>query len=105
MAGLGGENVSLSIDHKDAAAFHSSGYADLTTNSTYVGGVVRQQGNLSFTRVFEAGHEGKTRNSATRDQLLRSTRTLLPTGNILQAVLPDYALEGHCNGRGIPGRT
>ncbi|KAL2851655.1 Alpha/Beta hydrolase protein [Aspergillus pseudodeflectus] len=55
---LGGENVSLSIDHKDAAAFHSSGYADLTTNSTHIGGVVRQQGNLSFTRVFGAGHEG-----------------------------------------------
>ncbi|KAJ0417547.1 Alpha/Beta hydrolase protein [Aspergillus carlsbadensis] len=55
---LGGENISLSIDHKDAAAFHSSGYANLTTSSTYTGGVVRQQGNLSFTRVFEAGHEG-----------------------------------------------
>ncbi|KAL3455180.1 Alpha/Beta hydrolase protein [Aspergillus heterothallicus] len=55
---LGGENVSLSIDHKDAAAFQSSGYAKLTTNATYTGGVVRQHGNLSFTRVFEAGHEG-----------------------------------------------
>ncbi|KAL2831590.1 Alpha/Beta hydrolase protein [Aspergillus pseudoustus] len=55
---LGGENVSLSINHKDAATFESSGYAKLTTNATYTGGVVRQHGNLSFTRVFEAGHEG-----------------------------------------------
>ncbi|KAL2796940.1 Alpha/Beta hydrolase protein [Aspergillus keveii] len=66
---LGGENVSLSIDHKDAAAFHSSGYANLTTNSTYTGGVVRQQGNLSFTRVFEAGHAGPSYQPETFFQL------------------------------------
>ena len=59
-AGLGGENVSLNIEHKDQEAFRSSGYADLVTNSTYTGGVVRQHGNLSFARVFQAGHLGKS---------------------------------------------
>ncbi|KAL2826408.1 Alpha/Beta hydrolase protein [Aspergillus cavernicola] len=54
---LGGENISLSIDHPQASGFRSSGYEDLITNRTYKGGVVRQHGNLSFTRVFEAGHE------------------------------------------------
>ncbi|KAE8420383.1 Alpha/Beta hydrolase protein [Aspergillus pseudocaelatus] len=53
---MGGENVSLSIKHDQSAAFSSSGYTDLITNQTYVGGVVRQHGNLSFTRVFNAGH-------------------------------------------------
>jgi carboxypeptidase D len=71
ITGLGGENVSLSIDHKDATSFRSSGYANLTTNSTYTGGVVRQQGNLSFTRVFEAGHAGMTRNSTIQEKMLR----------------------------------
>ncbi|KAB8263050.1 Alpha/Beta hydrolase protein [Aspergillus pseudonomiae] len=53
---MGGENISLSIKHDQSAAFSSSGYADLITNRTYVGGVVRQHGNLSFTRVFDSGH-------------------------------------------------
>jgi carboxypeptidase D len=104
-AGLGGENVGLMIDHKDAAAFRSSGYANLTTNSTYTGGVVRQHGNLSFTRVFEAGHAGKTPNSTTQEKILRSYRTLLPARDILPTVLSDHALKGPCNGRDLPRWT
>ncbi|PLB44803.1 carboxypeptidase S1 [Aspergillus steynii IBT 23096] len=53
---MGGENISLSIKHKQSRAFQHSGYQALITNSSYVGGVVRQHGNLSFTRVFDAGH-------------------------------------------------
>lgn len=56
---MGGENITLSVKHEQSEAFISSGYEGVVTNSTYYGGVVRQQGNLSFTRVFEAGHEGK----------------------------------------------
>ena len=36
--------------------FPSSGYAEIVTNSTYVGGAVRQFGNLSFSRIYDAGH-------------------------------------------------
>jgi len=39
-----------------AAAFPKAGYADIVVNSTYVGGAVRQYGNLSFSRVYSAGH-------------------------------------------------
>ncbi|KAB8230790.1 Alpha/Beta hydrolase protein [Aspergillus alliaceus] len=53
---MGGENISLSINHSQSLGFRSSGYANLITNDTYVGGVVRQHGNLSFMRVFQAGH-------------------------------------------------
>lgn len=56
---MGGENITLSVKHKQSEAFISSGYENVITNSTYNGGVVRQHGNLSFTRVFQAGHEGK----------------------------------------------
>ncbi|KAL6806575.1 Alpha/Beta hydrolase protein [Trichoderma sp. SZMC 28013] len=55
-SGIGGENISLSMDFPTAPAFRNAGYANLVTNSSYNGGVVRQHGNVSFSRVFEAGH-------------------------------------------------
>jgi len=39
-----------------ASAFPLAGYADIVVNSTYVGGAVRQFGNLSFSRIYDAGH-------------------------------------------------
>ncbi|KAH6658956.1 Alpha/Beta hydrolase protein [Truncatella angustata] len=55
---LGGEAVSLAIDSSDATAgFRGSKYAPIRTNASYAGGAVRQYGNLSFSRVFGAGHE------------------------------------------------
>ncbi|KAL4747104.1 hypothetical protein BDW72DRAFT_22979 [Aspergillus terricola var. indicus] len=53
----GGEQVSLQVDYSDADKFRAAGYAPLQTNSSYVGGLVRQHGNFSFTRVYQAGHE------------------------------------------------
>ncbi|RYP41502.1 hypothetical protein DL767_001007 [Monosporascus sp. MG133] len=55
--GLGGEAISLAIESKLSAAFRKAGYAELYTNDDYVGGMVRQHGNLSFARVCNAGHE------------------------------------------------
>ncbi|AEO67394.1 uncharacterized protein THITE_2144774 [Thermothielavioides terrestris NRRL 8126] len=52
----GGEQVSLGIQSQLSAGFHAAGYARIQTNRSYVGGFVRQYGNLSFSRVFEAGH-------------------------------------------------
>ncbi|KAJ5177009.1 Carboxypeptidase S1 [Penicillium canariense] len=54
---IGGEDVSLSVQHAQADAFRAAGYSALRTNASYVGGQVRQHGNFSFTRVYEAGHE------------------------------------------------
>ena len=53
----GGEAVSLAVEYTRAEKFHAAGYAPLQTNSSYVGGRVRQHGNFSFSRVFESGHE------------------------------------------------
>lgn len=55
-SGIGGENISLSMDFPTAMSFRAAGYAKLDTNSSYIGGLVRQHGNVSFSRVFEAGH-------------------------------------------------
>lgn len=53
----GGEQVSLAIPHAQNESFHAAGYAPLRTNDSYVGGQTRQHGNLSFSRIYEAGHE------------------------------------------------
>jgi hypothetical protein len=55
----GGQNASLELaalvpGYKDM--FPSAGYADIVVNDSYVGGHVRQYGNLSFSRIFDAGH-------------------------------------------------
>ncbi|KAF2667173.1 putative serine carboxypeptidase [Microthyrium microscopicum] len=54
---IGGENVSLNIPWSKAQNFKQAGYTDLQVNGSYVGGKVRQYGNLSFTRVYQSGHE------------------------------------------------
>jgi carboxypeptidase C (cathepsin A) len=53
---LGGEAISKAI--AGGPEFEKAGYDEIRTNASYVGGVVRQYGNLSFTRVFQAGHVG-----------------------------------------------
>ncbi|KAL8858639.1 MAG: hypothetical protein Q9178_004933 [Gyalolechia marmorata] len=55
---IGGENVSLAIPYSLAADFQRAGYQPVQVNETYVGGQVRQCGNLSFARIYQAGHEG-----------------------------------------------
>jgi hypothetical protein len=44
------------MSYPEASGFRSAGYADLLTNSSYTGGLVRQHNKISFTRVFDAGH-------------------------------------------------
>jgi carboxypeptidase C (cathepsin A) len=53
----GGEAVSLAINHTQAAEFRAAGYQGIRANESYEGGQVRQYGNLSFSRVYESGHE------------------------------------------------
>ena len=53
---MGGEAISLAMNYPEASGFRAAGYADLLTNSSYTGGLVRQHNKVSFTRVFDAGH-------------------------------------------------
>ena len=57
---IGGERSSMHIDYPSSKQFRSgdAGYAPIRVNDSYVGGQVRQYGNLSFSRVYQAGHEG-----------------------------------------------
>ena len=57
---LGGEAASLALAGlipSYSLNFPNAGYADIVVNSSYVGGQVRQYGNLSFARIYDAGHQ------------------------------------------------
>lgn len=58
---IGGEAASLAIPHRYQREFANAGYTPLTVASPDAPpfvpyGLTRQHGNLSFTRVFQAGH-------------------------------------------------
>ena len=56
---LGGEAVSFAIAGAAGAAYlpwYAAGYAPIVANNSYIGGVVREYGNLSFSRIYDAGH-------------------------------------------------
>ena len=76
--------------------FHAAGYAPVVTNDTYIGGQVRQYGNLSFTRVYEAGHEVPAYQPETAYRIFQ--RALfnfdIATGSISTAGNPTYSTEG-----------
>jgi hypothetical protein len=54
---MGAEQLSLAANWSGANQFRDAGYQYIRTNESYNGGMVRQHGNLSFSRVFEAGHD------------------------------------------------
>ncbi|KAJ9501224.1 hypothetical protein H2202_003018 [Exophiala xenobiotica] len=54
---LGGEALSLAINSSIKSNFHNAGYTNITTKGGHFAGTVRQFGNLSFSRVFSAGHQ------------------------------------------------
>lgn len=53
---FGGEAVSMEIDYIHSGAFRAAPYAPFTVDGIEYG-EVRQYGNFSFTRIYEAGHE------------------------------------------------
>ncbi|CAF9908159.1 hypothetical protein IMSHALPRED_006597 [Imshaugia aleurites] len=53
---FGGQAVSLQIDYIHSAEFRAAGYAPFVVDGIEYG-EVRQYGNYSFTRIYEAGHE------------------------------------------------
>ena len=53
---FGGQAVSLQIEYTHSAEFRAAGYAPFVVDGTEYG-EVRQYGNYSFMRIYEAGHE------------------------------------------------
>lgn len=93
---IGGEKVSLDIDYSDSSNFRDAGYADIQTNKSYVGGQVRQYGNFSFSRVYQAGHEVPAYQPDTAYEIFH--RSLfnfdIATGKVSTTENEDYSSEG-----------
>ncbi|KIW64375.1 hypothetical protein PV04_09314 [Phialophora macrospora] len=56
---LGGEAISFAIAAAAGSTYdpwYAAGYAPIVANRSYIGGVVREFGNLSFSRIYDAGH-------------------------------------------------
>ncbi|KAI0541759.1 carboxypeptidase S1 [Xylaria digitata] len=93
---IGGEAVSLAINYTNTDKFHAAGYTDIVVNDTYVGGQVRQYGNLSFSRVYQAGHEIPSYQPEAAYKMFH--RALfnkdIATGTVDTVANPDYATNG-----------
>lgn len=53
---FGGEAVSLAVNYKHAKQFRAAGYAPFKVDGVEYG-EVREYGNFSFVRIYEAGHQ------------------------------------------------
>jgi len=55
---IGGERAVLAVEYSGAKEFRNAGYEPITYGSdNTIGGQVKQHGNYSFSRVYQAGHE------------------------------------------------
>ncbi|KAK5169543.1 uncharacterized protein LTR77_005519 [Saxophila tyrrhenica] len=53
---IGGEEASVRVPWGHQEEFAEAGYTPLVVSPVHSGGLTRQYGNLSFTRVYQAGH-------------------------------------------------
>ncbi|KAL8746954.1 MAG: hypothetical protein Q9184_007675 [Pyrenodesmia sp. 2 TL-2023] len=53
---FGGQAVSLAVNYTDSTKFRAAGYTPFLVNGQEYG-EVREYGNFSFLRIYEAGHE------------------------------------------------
>lgn len=90
---FGGEALSKKLNYTHTAEFAKTGYVPFTVDGTEYG-EVRQYGNLSFLRVYEAGHEVPYYQPLASLELFKRVlgRVDVATGTI--PVTEDYATNG-----------
>ena len=97
---IGGEELSLGIPWKHQDDFAAAGYAPLisksATNGKFEAGQVRQYGNLSYIRVYQAGHAAPSyQPEASYDIFNRALFNRdVATGKVNIIKNPDYHTEG-----------
>lgn len=100
---LGGEAISLAVASSPPAniayssRFPAAGYAPIIVNDSYIGGVVRQFGNLSFSRIYDAGHLVPAYQPETAFQVFARIigGTSVSTGEVID--LANYNTSGPAN--------
>lgn len=98
---FGGEAISLEVAKQAGGQyvteFPAAGYSPIIVNSSYIGGEVRQFGNLSFSRVFQSGHSVASYQPETAFQIFNRvmTGTSVSTGQAVDA--NTYSTSGPIN--------
>ncbi|KAL8364791.1 hypothetical protein RB595_003864 [Gaeumannomyces hyphopodioides] len=101
---MGGEAASLAIPWGHRADFAAAGYAPLRASDGGDGGLVRQYSNLTFVRVFQAGHAAPAyRQQAGLDIFARAAvaNRDVATGTVDTAATPDYKTSGPATVRDV----
>ncbi|KAH8588366.1 Alpha/Beta hydrolase protein [Bisporella sp. PMI_857] len=100
---LGGEETSLQAEYSGAQRFRDSGYEWIVTNSSYVGGLVRQAGRFSFSRVFKAGHYVHAQQPETVYRIFNRAifNADIATGTVSASRNPEYRTRGPKSSFGI----
>ncbi|KAH0541833.1 hypothetical protein FGG08_003716 [Glutinoglossum americanum] len=91
---IGGEEVSLAVDYTFADNFRKAGYQSIEVNGSYVGGQVRQYGNFSFSRVYQAGHEVPAYQPATSYEIFMRSLSNRDISTGKTDVADDYRTTG-----------
>lgn len=91
------------IEYDQQDSFAKAGYEPIQTNSSYEGGLVREVGKLSFSRVFLAGHSTGGYQPQTVAQIFYRAMfgKDVATGQIDLDDKDDYATSGTKDIRGI----
>lgn len=96
---FGGEAVSLAVNYTHAEAFRAAGYAPFLVDEVEYG-VVREQGNFSFVRIYESGHQVPY--FQRKAQSLGISCFIWFTNGNLQHLLPIRCLKGRSRGLILP---
>ncbi|KAM0425682.1 hypothetical protein ACHAPT_008929 [Fusarium lateritium] len=101
-----GERASLNIPFPGAHQFAAAGYQPIVTNASHEGGFVREYGNLSFSRVFQAGHSVGGYQPETVSAIFERVmfRSDVATGKIELAKTHGYASKGNASVRDVKNR-
>ncbi|PVH85828.1 peptidase S10, serine carboxypeptidase [Cadophora sp. DSE1049] len=93
---FGGQAVSLGINYTHKEEFAAAGYAPFMVDGTEYG-EVRQRGNFSFTRVYEAGHEVPYYQPIASLELFRRTLLGLDLADGNLRISANYTTTGTAN--------
>ncbi|KAB8302690.1 hypothetical protein EYC80_006052 [Monilinia laxa] len=90
---FGGEAVSLAANYTHSAEFAAAGYAPFLVDGTEYG-EVRQYGNFSFLRIYEAGHEAPYYQPLASLEFFRRTLLNLDIADGKSRVTSNYSSPG-----------
>jgi len=90
---FGGEAVSLAVNYTDSEAFRAAGYTPFMVDGTEFG-EVREYGNFSFTRLYEAGHETPYYQPVASLEHFRRVLAQLIIADGSEVVTDDYSTNG-----------